>query len=202
MVFKILMNLLVSSILVLRNFLLLIFSPYKTMRKIAQEKDYWQLAVIISFVLIYFEIANKIRRFNYSTLLIFIVFLSFFISTVFFFYLLGKVYNKKEELKSFFITFSYSLLPTLVWFITNSIIYYVLPPPRTMSLQGKGFSILFFAFSLSLFVWKIILVYLSVRFSAKLSFYKIIFLMILYLCLFFPISIFLYQLKVFRVPFI
>ena len=172
------------------------------MRKIAQEKDYWQLAVIISFVLIYFEIANKIRRFNYSTLLIFIVFLSFFISTVFFFYLLGKVYNKKEELKSFFITFSYSLLPTLVWFITNSIIYYVLPPPRTMSLQGKGFSILFFAFSLSLFVWKIILVYLSVRFSAKLSFYKIIFLMILYLCLFFPISIFLYQLKVFRVPFI
>ncbi len=172
------------------------------MRKISEEKDYWQPTIILFFIFVYFAIANKIRRFNYPPLFIFLMFLLFFIFTVFFFFLFSRTFNKKENLSSFLHTFSYSLFPTLIWFITNSFIYYFLPPPRTMSLWGKGFSIFFITFSLSLFIWKIILVYLSVRFSSKLTFFKILFLMILYLCLFFPSIVFLYQIKIFRVPFI
>lgn len=194
--------LLTSAIFVIRNFFLLILSPYKTMRKISQEKDYWQPVIVIIFVFIYFVVANKIRRFYYPPSLIFLAFLLFFLFTIFFFYLLSLIFNKKEKLESFFLTFSYSLFPTLIWFITNSIIYYFLPPPRTMSLMGKGFSIFFIAFSLSLFLWKIILLYLSIRFSSRLTFFKIMFLMVLYLCIFFPLTVIFYQLKIFRVPFI
>lgn len=201
-IINVIITTLASSIFVIRNFFLLILFPYKTMRKISQEKDYGQSGIVILFVFIYFVVANKIRQFNHSSLLIFLVFLLFFFFTIFFFYLLSLIFNKEEKLKSFFLTFSYSLFPTLIWFITNSIAYYFLPPPRTMSLMGKSFSIFFIAFSLSLLIWKIILLYLSIRFSSRLTFFKIMFLLILYLCIFFPLSVIFYQLKIFRVPFI
>jgi len=195
-------NFIASLVLLIRRFILLIIVPYKTMRRIVQENDQEQVFIFLFLILIYFVWADKIRSFYFSPIITFLVFLLLFSITVLFFYFISFIFNKTVKLKSFIFSYAYSLYPTLIWFITNSIIYLFLPPPRTMSFLGRGFSIFFIAFSVSLLVWKIILVYLSLRFSGRLTFYRIIFIMILYLCLLLPISVLLYQLKIFRIPFI
>lgn len=201
-------NLITSLVLVVRNFILLIVYPYRTMRKISLEKDYYQPLIISVLVFLYFKFIYFLRDKPYPATLIFTIFLANFLLTVSFFYLLNKFFssnkNKKEiSFFSFIFTFAYSLLPTLIWFLSTSILYLFLPPPRTFSLLGKGFSIFFIAFSLSLLIWKLILVYLAVRFSSKQNFFRIFYMIVLYLTWFIPYSIFLYQYKkLFRIPFI
>jgi len=175
------------------------------MRKISAEKDYYQPAVIIGLIFVYFKFIYFLRDKIYPATLIYILFIFNFLLTVVLFYLLSKLFNKnKNEItfSSYVFTFSYSLFPTLIWFLSTSILYILLPPPRTFSILGKGFSIFFVSYSLSLLVWKIILVYLAVRFSSKQNFFRIIFMIIFYLIWFIPYSVILYQLKLFRIPFI
>ena len=191
-----------SLVLVIRNFILLIFYPYKTMRKISLEKDYYQLIIIACLVFLYFKFIYFLRDQPYPATLIFIIFIFNFFLTVFFFYFLSKFTDKKVKWKSFVFTFSYSLFPTLIWFLSTSFLYIILPPPRTFSLLGKAFSLVFIIYSLSLLIWKLILEYLAVRFSSKQSFFRIVYMIILYLIWFLPYSILLYQLKLFRIPFI
>lgn len=202
---KILVNCLTSFLIVLKRFVGLIFNPYKTMRRISEEKDYYQPTIIIGLVFVYFKFIYFLRDKIYPATLIYVLFIINFLLTVAFFYLLSKLFikNKKEiTFSSFVFTFSYSLLPTLIWFLSTSILYIILPPPRMFSLLGKGFSIFFIAYSLSLLIWKFILVYLAVRFSSKQNFFRVIYMIIFYLIWFIPYSIFLYQFKFFRVPFI
>ncbi|MEK7177313.1 MAG: hypothetical protein AAB705_00625, partial [Patescibacteria group bacterium] len=141
----------------------------------------------------------------YPATLIYFLFIINVLLTAIFFYLLSKLFskNKKEiSFSSFIFTFSYSLLPTLIWFLSTSVLFIFLPPPRTFSILGKGFSIFFVAYSLSLLIWKLILGYLAIRFSSKQNFFKILTMAIYYLIWFIPYSIFLYQFKFFRIPFI
>ncbi len=190
-----------AFILVIRNFIFLIFSPYKTIRKISKEDDSYQIGIIFLLIFIYFKFIYYLRSDPHPATFVFIVFLINFLLTTGFFYLVSKN-TEKVNFRSFVFTFSYSLFPTLIWFISNSILYVLLPPPRTLSLLGKGFSIFFIAYSISLLVWKLILFYLSIRFSTKTNFYRIIYWMILFFVWFIPYSIFLYHFKIFRIPFI
>jgi len=202
---KILVNFLASFFVLLKRFILLIISPYKTMRKISYEKDYYQPIIIISLVFIYFKFIYYLRDKIYPATLIYFLFIINVLLTIIFFYLLSKLFskNKKEvTFSSFVFTFSYSLFPTIIWFLSTSILYIFLPPPRTFSILGKGFSIFFVAYSMSLLIWKLIIGYLAMRFSSKQNFFKIIYMIILYLIWFIPYSIFLYQFKLFRIPFI
>lgn len=193
---------LTSLIIVSRRFTNLITAPYKTVRRISSEDDFLQIGIIFFFVFLYFQFSHLLRNFSYRPSVVFLVFVINFLLTSAFFYSFSRFFGKRISLKSLIFTFSYGLLPTLIWFIANSLFYYFLPPPRTTSLLGKTFSIIFIAFSLSVLAWKIILFYLSVRFSTKLQFYKVVFLIILYLCVFIPYSLFLYHIRLFRVPFI
>ncbi len=172
------------------------------MRKISFEKDYYQLLIISGLVFLYFKFIYFLRDKPYPATLIFLIFLFNFFLTVFFFYFLSKVFEKRLNWKSFVFTLSYSLLPTLIWFLSTSFLYIVLPPPRTFSLLGKSFSIFFIAYSLSLLIWKLILVYLALRFSSKQNFFRIFYMMVLYLIWFLPYSVLLYYFHFFRVPFI
>lgn len=190
-----------AFILVIRNFIFLIFSPYKTVRKISIEDDYYQLVIIFFLVFIYFKFIYYLRSDPHPATFLFIIFFINFLATTGFFYLISKNFGK-VNFRSFIFTFSYSLFPTLIWFISNSILYVLFPPPRFPSLLGKGFSIFFVTFSISLLVWKLILLYLSLRFSTKSNFFRIIYLIVLYLVWFIPYSIFLYHFKIFRIPFI
>lgn len=196
------MELAASFFIVAQRFVLLIFTPYKTMRKISAEKDYSQIAIILFFVLIYFQVANKAKQLFFPSILPPTFFLINFTITVVFFYIISRIFNSTVNIRSFVFTLSYSLFPTLIWFTTNSLLYRLLPPPRTPSMPGKAFSLFFISFSISLFIWKLILVYLGIRFSSKLNFYKIIYTIILYLCLFIPYSLLLYHFQIFRIPFI
>ena len=172
------------------------------MRKISLEKDYYQLLTIFGLVFLYFKFIYFLRNNSYPATLIYILFIFNFLLTTCFFYFLSKVFEKKLNWKSFIFTFSYSLFPTLIWFLSTSILYVFLPPPRTFSLLGKGFSIFFVAYSLSLLIWKFILFYLAIRFYSKQNFFRIIYMIILYLTWFIPYSVILYQFKLFRIPFI
>lgn len=195
-------GLIASMLIVVRRFILLVLTPYKTLRKISLENDCSQIFIILFFVFFYFQLASSLRKTVISPNVIFVIFLINFFLTNLFFYFLAKLSNKEIKFKSFIFTFSYSLFPTLLWFITNSFVYYFLPPPRTLSILGKLFTFVFIAFSISLLAWKLILFYLSLRFSTKLGFYRILYLALLYLSIFIPYSILLYQLKIFRIPFI
>lgn len=177
------------------------------MRKISLEKDKYQPLFIIVLVFLYFKFIYFLRDKSYPATLIFLFFLFNFLLTVSFFYFMNKLFDSKQKKRetsysSFIFTFSYSLFPTLIWFLSTSLLYIFLPPPRTPSLLGKGFSIFFMAYSLSLLIWKLILVYLAVRFSSKQNFFKILYMIILYLIWFIPYSILLYNFKFFRIPFI
>ena len=208
MVFKkeqILVNFITSLILVFRNFFFLIFYPYKTMRKISLEKDYWQILIIFFLVFLYFKLSYFLKDKPYPASFTFFTFLVNFFLTAGFFYFLSKFIKKKDSVTSFkslLFSLSYSLFPTLIWFESVSLLYLILPPPRTTSILGISFSIFFIAYSLSLLFWKLILVFLAIRFSLRLSFYQILYLWFLYLLWFIPYSILLYQAKLFRLPFI
>ncbi len=195
-------NLLTSALLIIKYFFFLIVSPYKTLRKISLEGDYYEMGLMFFLVAAYFYFANFIRKFSNPPLIEFVFFLTnFFISTSFF-YLLAKKTQKNLQFKNLLVTFSYTLFPTLIWFWTNSLLYLLLPPPRTLSIFGRAFSVAYTAFSLSLLIWKVILVYLSMRFSLRLNFYKIAYFFILYLCFLIPYSIILYSFRIFRIPFV
>ncbi len=175
------------------------------MRRISEEKDNYQPTIIIGIIFLYFKFIYYLRDKIYPATLIYLLFIINFLLTVSFFYLLSKLFrqNKKEVIFSrFMITFSYSLFPTIIWFLSTSILFIFLPPPRTFSILGKGFSIFFVAFSLSLLIWKLILGYLAIRFSSKQNFFNILTMIIYYLIWFIPYSIFLYNFKLFRIPFI
>lgn len=195
-------NFIASVLIVFRRFIFLIFTPYKTMRKISQEKDYLQLFVIGFIVIIYFYLSSFFRKQSAPFSLLFIIFLLSFSFTILFFYFLGFIFKKNISLSSFIFTFSYSLLPTLIWFFTNSFFYVVLPPPRTASILGQSFSLFFITYSLSLLFWKILLVYLALRFSTQQNFYRIIYYLLLYLLFLIPFSSLMYYWRIFRIPFI
>jgi len=191
-----------AFILLLRNSFLLIFYPYKTMRKIAIETDFWQIFLIFFFIFIYFKFVYFLRDNSYPASFTFFIFLFNFFIMIFFFYFLVRFFGQKPKLLPFVFTFSYSLLPTFFWFISVSFLYLLLPPPRTVSFLGQFFSIFFITYSLSLLLWKVILFYLALRFSTKLGFYRIIYMITLFILWFIPYSVLLYYLKIFRVPFI
>lgn len=202
-------KLFVSLLLVIRYSFGLIVYPYKTMRRVVEEKYYYQVGIIFGMVYGYFLVATAVRKRTFEPLILtssaflsFLFFIGTFFLVVSFFYTLARIFKKKVAISSLIFSFAYSLLPTFFWFLITSLLYYFIPPPRTLSVLGQSFSIFFTIFSLSLFLWRIILYYLSLRFSLKISFYTIILFTLIFSSWFLPYSYFMYQLKIFRIPFI
>lgn len=174
------------------------------MRSISEEEDYMQIFIIFLLIGVYFVLANRFREYNYEPGILWILTFFHFFATLFFFYLSASFFQKKNTFtfNSFLFTFAYALIPTLIWFSINSVLYAVLPPPRTLSLLGKGFSVFYICFSIAVLAWKIILEYLAIRFSTKFSFYPILYAFLIFLVMIIPYSLFMYSLKFFRIPFL
>jgi len=190
-------------IIVIRRSLFLAFFPYKTIRKISEDHDLMQVFLIWILIGIYFLWANTLRQYPYEPFILYLMTFFHFIATVIYFFLATQVFHNYDiQIKSFVLTFSYTMIPTLLWFVTNSLLYAILPPPRMMSILGKAFSIFFISFSVTLLLWKIILVYLAIRFSGKLTFYRIVYSLLIYLAMILPYSLYLYSLQFFRIPFL
>jgi hypothetical protein len=195
-------NVIASLFIVLQRIIHLILYPYKTMRKISQEQDISQISIIGILVAIYFFIAHEVRAYQYDPILLFAATCVHIILTIFFFYHFSRLFNKQTSFSSFISTIVYTLIPTLIWFYTNLFLYQLIPPPRTMSTMGKAFSIFYISFSISILVWKVILLYLALRFSSRLNFYRIMYMIVLYICVFLPYALLLYAIQMFRIPFI
>lgn len=188
----------VSFILFLRHSIGLILTPYATMRKISLESSWREGIWIFLLTILYFLITNTVR-FWFNGLLGAI---GLFVMSILFLSLLPSGGTFKDTLRRMFITWSYTLLPTLIWFYTTLLFYFLIPPPRTTSILGKSFSIFYIALSVSLLLWKLILVYLSIRFSLRVHLYRVIYYMLIYLTLSIPLWIFLYNSGISRIPFV
>jgi len=194
---------LASIYLYLRRIVLLAIFPYRTVRRISEENDFGQIVLIFVTIAIYFLLANRFREYDYEPFVLVLMTLFHYLATVIFFYLFTQIIaSGNTELQPFFFTFAYALIPTLVWFSINSWLYAIIPPPHTVSILGKAFSIGYIAFSSAILMWKVILMYLAIRFSTKLKFFQIVYVVLLYLVAIIPYSIFLYSLRFFRVPFL
>ncbi|MFW5703610.1 MAG: hypothetical protein ACOCXQ_02145 [Patescibacteria group bacterium] len=187
---------------VLIRFILLILYPYKTMRSIAREQDDLQIGVIFFIIFIYYLFIPALKPEITSPVIQLSLVLFNLVMTVIFVYFFGRMLNGETSIRPLLFLFSYSLLPTIIWFYTTSFLFYFLPPPRTLSILGKSFSIIFITFSMSILAWKVILWYLAVRFGTRLKFFGIVFLTLLYLAAVVPYAFYLYQFGFFRIPFL
>lgn len=179
----------------------LIFWPYKTMRDLRIRNSKKNIIPLYVLFAAYFIIMSFTRGFVLSVLAAAIA-CGEYVGSILFFSLLPSRDDFLKRLNAYVTTWTYTLIPTFFWFYSSLFLYHLLPPPRTTSFLGKSFSIIFFAYSISLTVWKLILVYLSIRFSSKIQVPRIIYYFLLYLAVFAPVWILLYKLGVSRIPFI
>lgn len=193
-----------SLLLVIKRVILLVISPYKTMRRISEETDFMQIVIIFILIFAYFFSANTFREYDYEPGVLFLLTFFHYAATVLFFYMAAVVMQKERTytFQSFLFTFAYALIPTIIWFSITSWLYAILPPPRTFSLLGKSFSLMYISFSIAVLAWKVILEYLAIRFSTKFSFYSIVYSILFYLVAVIPYSLFMYSLRFFRIPFL
>lgn len=190
-----------------------VVSPYETYRKLSKGQNLPQAFFIFLLSFGYFSLStlarNGLRTNPYILTLSFVkVSLGFVVSFVVVLGLLGSLGRLgnlgggKSNLKSLFLPWSYSLLPTFFWFLATLIFYIFFPPPRTTSLLGQIFSFLFLAFSAFLFYWKFVLYYLTLRFALKLDFLKIVKVSIVFFPAMFLYSLLMYKMGIFRIPYI
>ena len=193
-----------TILLVTQRIFLLIMYPYKTMRKISLENDYIQIIVIFIIVYIYLHVANTLREYTYEPLILFILTIYHYVATVIFFHFITSIFcqNKTVRVTPFLFTLAYAMIPAIMWLAVNSTLFYLMPPPRTFSLLGKTFSIIYISFSIAMLCWKLILQYLALRFASKMPFYKIVYSLLLYLVIVGPYFFWMYVMKFFRMPII
>lgn len=155
-------------------------TPYKTTKKIAEEKRIIQAGLILLVIPLYTLFSTPIK-YGFTPgwvylLWVFVKSTLWTYSTYFLacsaIYFVGKKFGGKDDFLAVFSLWAFSLIPTYLWFFTTAILYILIPPPRTMSIYGYGLSVLFIAYSLSLLWWKIILYYLTLRQALKLSIQK------------------------------
>lgn len=191
-----------STIIVLRRVLRLVYDPYRTMRKIAAEEDDLQIAVIFLIIFFYYLLVPSLKPEISEPVIQFSIVLFNYIFTVVFIYFFGRILSRQVHVRGLLYLASYALIPTIVWFYLTSGLFFLLPPPRTLSVAGQTFSVVYITISISLLAWKVLLWYLMIRFSTKLQFYEIIFITILYLAVVVPYSFYMYQFGLFRIPFL
>lgn len=189
---------LVLFVITIQRFIGLLFTPYKTMRRIAVEGTTKDLSWIYFFSFLYFFLSGNVRMEVGG--IIAMILLIFF--SVIFFSLLPSSEITSRKFKTVWITWTYTLFPTIIWFYATLVFYLILPPPRTSSFMGGVFSVFYIGFSISLLAWKLILVYLSIRFSLKVHIFRVVYYFLLYIALSVPIWIILYRMGISRIPFI
>lgn len=184
--------------------------PYSTFRSVSLKKPYFSLIFIASLIFLYLFVSTLAKHslssnplFLTKSLLKIGMVISFsFMLISFVIFKTSRLFSSSGTYGTFALLWAFSLLPTLSWFLITTIFYVLIPPPRTLSLQGQIFSGLFLIFSFACFAWKGILYYLSLRIGLLLNAKQIMLLSMLVLPLIFGYSYLLYKLQVFRVPFI
>ncbi len=192
-----------------RNIVGLIVRPYETYRRIERSGSLWELAGIGVLLSLYFASAAIVKTASFRPFLLtrhFLVLAAAVLLTycvaVGLFWVVGHLVGAKGTFKGLLLGWGYTLIPTLIWFLSTSILYVLIPPPRTTSVQGMVFSALYLSFSAVLLFWKVILAYLSLRFGLKLDLAKISVVSFVVLPILGVYSMWMYRLGIFRIPFL
>jgi hypothetical protein len=187
-----------------------IFSrPYETYRRIVKEGSLWELVYIAALLSLYFIVASIVKTSLFRPYLLtrqFIVLMSAtaltFIFVVSLFLVFGRLVGGNGTWRELALGWGYSLIPTVMWFWMTSLLFVLIPPPRTTSALGITFSVVYLLVSACLFFWKIILSYLALRFGLRLDLKKILILSMIVLPVLGIFSVGMYKAGIFRVPFI
>lgn len=202
-------GLIIDGVMFTRALIGLVTRPYETYRRIAMHGRPGELVYLGLLLSFYFALASLVRVASFRPFLLtqqFAVLALGAASGVALAALsivgIGRLLGKRGSGMSVILSWSYTLVPTVVWFFATSVLYVVLPPPRTTSLPGILFSLLFLVFSASLLWWKITLSYLALRFSLRLTLYQAV---IVAVCSAPGMAVWayaMYTFGVFRVPFL
>ena len=182
-------QLILSGIAFGRNAIGLVIRPYETYRRIIDKGSVWELVFIAVFVMV------SAFRFVFAAAATYtlVVVLVWFV---------GQRVGGRGTFKGVAIAWGYTLVPTVCWFFMTSLLYIVLPPPRTTSTAGIAFSVLFLVVSATLFFWKLTLGYLTLRFVLKLDLARIFVVVGIVGPIVGAWSWGMYRLGIFKVPFL
>lgn len=192
-----------------RNLLGIVVRPYETYRRIINKGVSGEFVPLGLLFLSYFSVAALVKTAAFRPYLLtkHVVLLGvsaagtavLVAATLF---LVSRMVGGRGSLKQFFLGWSYTLVPTVCWFLATSLLYVILPPPRTERLFGILFSALYLVFSIVLLSWKVILSYLTLRFGMRLDLFRIIVVVLLAGPLIALYCWGLYRLGIFKVPFV
>ncbi len=187
----------------------LIVRPYETYRRIVDHGRASELTAIAILLSLYFALASVVKIatfrpfiFTRQFVILFLAAVGSYGVTVGAFWLAGLILKAKIRLTALLVAWGYTFLPTVMWFFITSLLYVILPPPRTTSLMGLAFSGLFLVFSVTLLWWKVMLSYLAIRFALRLDVPRIIFACAIVFPIVAGYSALMYYWGIFKVPFL
>lgn len=182
-------QLIISGIAFCRNISGLVVRPYETYRRIIDKGSVWELVFIAMLVMV-------------SAFRFVVAAGATYVLVVVLMWIVGRRVGGRGMLKSVALGWGYTMLPTVFWFFMTSLLYIVLPPPRTTSAAGIAFSVLFLVVSATLFFWKLTLGYLTLRFGLKLDLARILVVVAIVGPIVGVWSWGMYRLGIFKVPFL
>lgn len=187
----------------------IVHRPYETYRQITNNPKLLELFYIGLCCLAYFSFVSLIRipEFRLYVLTREVLLLSLgalvgYVLMVVTMWTGGLLFGGKGTLLRVAVSWGYTLIPTLLWFLVTSFLYIVFPPPRSESIKGVSFSLLYLVISSVLLFWKIELYYLSLRFAMRMSLKGIIMTGIATIPVIIGYTVGMYRLGIFKVPFI
>lgn len=187
----------------------LVLKPYETYRAIVNHGSLWELIPLSLLIFSYLIIASAVKTAAFRPYMLTKQFVVLAVAVgityglvVGLLWIVGRMVGGRGNVRGIVLGWAYTLVPTVCWFLVTSILYMVIPPPRTEAPLGILFSLLFLLFSSVLFFWKLVLSYLTLRFSLKIDLFRIVIICAISIPIIGIYSLGMYQLGIFKIPFI
>lgn len=202
-------SLLTGGIAFVQNLTGIMVRPYATYRWIVGKGTLWELVYVAVLLAGYFSLFSVVKTAAFRPFLLtrqFVVLAAgagaTYLGAIGMIWVIGRKLGGRGTLSGIAVAWGYTLVPTLVWFLATSLLYVFLPPPRTTSSAGILFSIVYLIFSATIFWWKLILAYLTLRFGLRLDLQRIAIVALVAVPIVAVYSVGMYWLGIFRVPFL
>lgn len=183
--------------------------PYETYRRIVNHGSLYELLPIAALLSSYFAIASVVKTAAFRPYLLTKHFMLLagavavtYAIVVCLLWCAARCVGGRGTERQLALGWAYTLVPTVTWFFVTSILYVLIPPPRTGRPLGIIFSVLYLTFSSVLFFWKVMLSYLTLRFSMRLDLLRIAVVFFIVIPIMVLYSIGMYRIGIFRIPFL
>lgn len=198
-----------AGILFVRTSWGIIFRPYETYRTLVKRDNPWEFLYLGLMCALYFGIATSVKTPVFRPYLLSRQFALLSVSAAVGYFMMswslykvGIWFGGRGTWNSISLGWGYTLIPTVIWFLATSVLFVVLPPPRTVRFAGVLFSIIYLVFSAVLFYWKLMLSYLTLRFGHRLDLWRILSVGAVAAVVLTAYSIIMYRIGIFRIPFV